>query len=44
VDGACQKRRRSLAKIGLVTSIADVALAIDYGRKRFATKGKALIK
>jgi len=29
-----------LAKIGLVTSIADAALAIDYGRKGFATRGK----
>jgi len=33
-----------LTKIGLVTSIADAALAIDYGRKGFATRGKALAK
>ena len=30
-----------MAAIGLVSSIADAALAIDFGRKGFATKGKA---
>jgi len=30
-----------LAKIGLVSSIYDAALAIDFGRKGFATRGKA---
>jgi hypothetical protein len=30
-----------LAKTGLLRSIADAALAIDYGRKGFATRGKA---
>jgi hypothetical protein len=30
-----------LAQIGLVSSIYDAALAIDFGRKGFATRGKA---
>jgi hypothetical protein len=30
-----------LDTIGLVSSIADAALTIDYGRKGFATRGKA---
>jgi len=30
-----------LAKIGLVSSIYNAALAIDFGRKGFATRGKA---
>ena len=30
-----------MAKTGLLRSIADATLAIDYGRKGFATRGKA---
>ena len=30
-----------MAKIGLVSSIYNAALAIDFGRKGFATRGKA---
>jgi hypothetical protein len=30
-----------LARIGLVNSVYEAAAAIDFGRKGFATKGKA---
>ena len=30
-----------MAKIGLVNKINDAAISIDYGRKGFATRGKA---
>ena len=38
--GICLKRRRNLAQAGLISSVADAALAIDFGRKGFATRGK----
>jgi hypothetical protein len=38
--GIYQKQRQNLDTIGLVSSIADAALAIEYGRKGFATRGK----
>jgi len=41
VVGICQKRRQNLDPTGLVSSIAEAALSIDYGRKGFATRGKA---
>ena len=38
--GTCRKRRLNLAKIGLISSIAEAAAAIDSGRKGFAIIGK----
>jgi len=39
-DITYRKQRQNLAKTGLLRSIADAALAIDSGRKGFATRGK----
>jgi hypothetical protein len=39
--GIYQKQRRNLAKIGLVDKIYEAAIAIEAGRKGFATRGKA---
>jgi len=39
--GIYQKQRQNLDLTGLVSSIAEAALAIDFGRKGFATRGKA---
>ena len=38
--GICQKQRQNLDLTGLVSSIADAALGIDFGRKGYATRGK----
>ncbi len=39
--GICQKQRQNLVAIGFIDRIYDAALAIDYGRKGFAVRGKA---
>ena len=40
-DGICQKQRLNLEITGLLNSIAEAAINIDFGRKGFATRGKA---
>ena len=41
VVGICQRQRQNLDKVGFLSSIYKSAIAIDFGRKGFATKGKA---
>jgi len=36
--GTYQKQRQNLDLTGLVSSIAEAALTIDFGRKGFATR------
>ena len=38
--GTCQRRRLNLDQAGWISSIIDATLAIDFGRKGFATRGK----
>jgi hypothetical protein len=41
VAGICRKQRKNLEKIGLVDRIYKATIAINFGRKGFATSGKA---
>ena len=41
MDGIYRKQRLNLDLIGLVDKIYEAVAAIDFGRKVFATRGKA---